>query len=86
MVAALLANSLNATLCKTFNPTEPGDNLDHLVGFARDNEKIVILLDEVDSMLRRISAGTIMPHKHVPVQITCKQTWNSFLDDMIFWL
>jgi hypothetical protein len=84
ILAALLAIDIDGTLCKTFNPCDPGDSLERMLEFMRDGSKPIILIDEVDTLLRKIHRETIERHKNIPIQIRDKASWNKFLDDMIF--
>lgn len=83
MTALLLAREMNASLCKTFNPTEPGDTLADLYARVAPTKKapLVIVLDEVDVILRRIETG-VPTVKYIPVAVKDKTSWNSFLDDI----
>lgn len=83
MAALLLAREMKAALCKTFNPTEPGDSIADLYAQAAPTKEtpLVIVLDEVDVILRKLADG-IPTVKYIPVAVKDKTTWNSFLDDI----
>ncbi len=87
MIGFLLANELNAKLVRTFNPTEPGDNMIRLIRDIEPNDEIplIIMLDEVDTMIRKITEHAIIPHKNIPIMIHDKITFNRFMDDMMFY-
>lgn len=80
----LLANNLNGTLCKTFNPTEPGDELQLLYALIQptENNPLIVLLDEVDIMINSIHNETLIPHKNIAREVHNKTTWNIFLDNI----
>tara|TARA_Y100001970_G_scaffold293968_1_gene445194 strand:+ start:6735 stop:7727 length:993 start_codon:yes stop_codon:yes gene_type:complete len=82
----LLANELKCSLCKTFNPTDPGDALSELYAIIQPIEKnpLIILLDEVDIMINAIHNQTIIPHKNIAREVYNKTTWNVFLDNIDF--
>jgi hypothetical protein len=84
----LVAKELRGSYCHDFNPTEPGDSL---MSFLRDtdtdneeNGPSVVVLEEVDSMITSIHAGSIQKHNKITVSVYNKTTFNSFLDDMVF--
>lgn len=79
--AYLLANELKASFVDSFNPTETSDTFDNLYTAAQhsDVHPLVILLDEVDVLLRNIM-NEIPSHKHCLTQIRNKTHWNAFLD------
>jgi hypothetical protein len=87
MIGFLLASELNAKLVRTFNPTEPGDNMIRLIRDVDpdDETPLVIMLDEVDIMIRKITEHLIVPHKNIPIMIHDKISFNRFMDDMMFY-
>lgn len=84
IVSMLIAKELNAAFCKTWNPTDPGDELSILYSQVSPtkNKPIILVLEEVDILLRRIHVDDILPHKGVPIQVRNKISWNSLLDDI----
>ena len=44
--------------------------------------KIQDLINIDNILLNRIHLQLILPHKHIPIQIIDKRTWNDFLDDI----
>jgi hypothetical protein len=86
VTAILLALELGGKFCKSFNPTEPGDSIVTLLFNNsipdKSVEPIVILLDEIDVMIKKIENPTDIARNRVPIQVYNKQTFNSFLDDM----
>jgi hypothetical protein len=83
-IAFLLAAELNGTLCKKFNPVEPGDTLCGLIDRVKPTFKrpLIILLDEINIMIRKIHTQSVPLHKNIPVLVFDKTSFNSFLDDM----
>ena len=51
----------------------------------RDDEPIVIVLEEVDTLLTSIHGQEIIKHPEIPISVYNKSSWSSFLDDMIFY-
>lgn len=86
-IGYLLAKQLKGFYCHTFNPSEPGDQLSNLiVDMSRDDdEPIIIVLEEIDTLLFSIHEQEIIKHPEIPISVYNKSTWSSFLDDMIFY-
>lgn len=82
-IALLAAMATNGTFCKTFNPTDPGDTLINLYNIVEPTREkpLVLLLDEVDTMVRSIHVG-VAQHPEVPIMVRDKTTFNRFLDDL----
>jgi hypothetical protein len=82
MLGPLLASKLGGTLCTTFNPSDPSDLLSrlYLEANASKNSPLIVVLDEVDTMLQRIKAG-VHNERH-PISVHDKSTWNQFLDSI----
>ena len=84
LLALLTASKLGGTYCQSFNPTQPGDNLNELYNLVDPSKKapLVILLDEVDTILDAVIEKKIIPHKHIPISILDKNGWNMFFDNV----
>jgi hypothetical protein len=84
MISILMTKMMNGSLVKTFNPTEPGDNFATLYASISPTKEnpLIVVLDEIDIHLDRIHLQRIPAHKHIPIQIIDKRTWNDFLDDI----
>lgn len=78
----ILANKMEGSLCNTFRPTDPGESFECF--YRRINptksKPLIILLDEIDVMLKNIHEKKIERHKKYPVSVYDKNTWNFFLD------
>ena len=86
----MIAKQINGVFCNTFNPSEPGDTLSNTISRIQDwdrdeNVPIVILIDEVDIMLKKIHANEIKLNSHIPTLIYDKPTWSKFMDNMRFY-
>ena len=83
-VGYLVAKALNGKYCHSFNPCEPGNQLCSLLCDADTDASspLVVVLEEVDCMIRRLSKGEVATNSEVPTQVNSKSTWASFLDDM----
>lgn len=82
----ILARKLNCYLCDDFNPTEPSESLTNLYTSKKlsGNEPLIVLIDEVDVMIKNIHENKIKPHKHYPILTRDKMSWNSFLDKISY--
>jgi hypothetical protein len=85
-VGYLVAKELNTKFCHCFNPSDPGDQLTSLLNDAGVEEDcpIVVVLEEVDVMIKALHDGKITQNPETPVSVYNKTTWTNFLDDMIF--
>jgi hypothetical protein len=84
MCSILLAKKLKGSLVRTFDPTDPGDNLASLYSIVNPTESnpLIIVLDEVNILYHRVFHNLIEPHKHIPIQISNKTSLNRFFDDI----
>ena len=84
MCSILLAKHLKGSLVRTFNPTDPGDNLASLYATVQPTEDkpLILVLDEVDTLYKKVHNNLIAQHKHIPIQIYDKTTLNRFFDDI----
>jgi len=82
----LLAKALNGHYCHTFNPSDPGDTIHELLGACEvdSTSPLVVVLEEVDGILDRITSQTIPVNQDIPTEVHSKATWTAFLDDMVF--
>lgn len=86
-IGYLVAKRLNGVFCHTFNPTDPGDTL-ALVAREADpsNERpTIILLEEANMMIRSAHDGNVPRHKNITTCVRDKSTYNTFMDDLIFY-
>jgi hypothetical protein len=66
---------MNGKLIRQFDPTEPGDTLIRLNRDTEPDEEtpIIIMIDEVDIMIRRIIDQKITLHKDIPTLVKDKR-------------
>lgn len=78
----LLAKYLKCFLCDGFDPTEPSSTLENVYSSVdhKYNEPLIVLIDEVDIILNKITQTEPLYHKKYPIMIKNKIDWNSFLD------
>lgn len=85
----LLAKELSGAYCHDFNPSEPGDSFKGLLRDSKGNDEVsgplVIVMEEIDTLIRMIHEGNVTRHKNVVTSVHNKATFNTFLDDMIFY-
>jgi len=86
-VGILVANKLNGTFCHTFNPTDPGDTLQHILRDSdpRDDSPTIIMFEEVNTLIHSVHSSSIQQHKSITTCIRNKTTYNNFFDDLIFY-
>jgi hypothetical protein len=88
-IGYLVAKALNGFYCHSFNPSDPGDQFSSLLTGVENRDSydkpLVIVLEEVDDILKGIHNKTILPNKEIPISVHNKSTWTTFLDEMAFW-
>jgi hypothetical protein len=86
-IGLLVAKQLKGTFCHTFNPTDPGDTLHLLLRDSDPCEELptVIVLEEINTLIRNINEGLVHKHKNITTQIHNKSTYNTFFDDLIMY-
>lgn len=75
---------MKTAYCNTFNPTDPGDTLQKL--YAKVNptfiQPLFIMVDEIPGILYDITNNRVGRHKHIPVLVYNKESWNRFSDNL----
>jgi hypothetical protein len=85
ILASILAVQLNASYCSTFNPSSPSHDISYLHHIVEPTESnpLVILIDEVDSIIDDIHNSRLSQHyKQFGRLCYNKPSWNSFLDSI----
>jgi gluconate kinase len=87
-IGLLLAKEMRGNYCNKFNPIEPGDNLQSMmrdIDIEDLDEKppLIVVMEEVDTMIDTIHRGAVPTHKKVTTMIRNKSSYNTFFDDMI---
>lgn len=82
MVSLLLVNKLNGSLCDSYNPTEPGDDIGIIYNTVMPTRSapLILVLEEFNIIMDKIHNNLITPHKNIPIQVNNKITWNSLFD------
>lgn len=83
MIPMILCKKLKGSLCKTFKPHQAGDTLDTLHSLVSPTFKtpLILVLEEADGIITKIH-NSVADHKHIPIQIQDKSSWNTFFDDL----
>ena len=89
-IGLLLAKEMRGNYCNKFNPIEPGDNFQSMmrdVDIEDSDEKppMIVVMEEVDTMIETIHRGEVPSHKKVTTMIRNKSSYNTFFDDMIIY-
>jgi ATPase family associated with various cellular activities (AAA) len=85
MVGLLVAKELNGVYCHTFNPTTPGDSIVDIKNNAMDKDcPAVVVIEEINILIRAIHEG-IPPNKKFTALVENKSTYNTFIDDLLFY-
>ena len=86
-IGFLVAHKVNGSFCHTFNPTDPGDTLSCILRDSNptDDNPTIILIEEVNIIIHALHEGKIQKHKNVTTCIHNKSTYNTFMDDLIFY-
>jgi hypothetical protein len=88
-IGYLLAKKYSGRFCHSFNPTDAGNMIDYVINAMNsdkdDDSPNIIVLEEVDVIIKGIHTNSIPVNKDVPTLVYNKSTWSSFLDDMIFY-
>ena len=86
-VGYLVAKALHGKYCHSFDPSEPGNQLCTLLCDADIDSAspLVVVLEEVDDLVRRLNNGEVKVNQEVPTSVYNKSTWTSFLDDMFLY-
>lgn len=80
--AYLLAFKLRGYLCTSFDPTQPSESIDTLYTSRQYTKStpLILLMDEVDTILSQIHNRLIQPHKRFRIPVSNKSDWNEMLD------
>jgi hypothetical protein len=86
-IGMLLAKHLSGVYCHTFNPIDPGDSLSSLmIDISKDeDEPTIVVIEEVDIILRAIHNNTVTKHAKLPTLVHNKPSWSNFMDDLILY-
>lgn len=82
-IPLLIAQQLNAHYCNKYKPTTPGHLFSTLYRTCSPtkDKPLIVVLEEVDGILVKLSNGISAHNKYCETEITDKSTWNSFLDE-----
>lgn len=79
----LIAKELNGSLCKTYDPTNPGDYLENVYNQVNPINKnpLILLIDEFDILLHSLHNKLVVLHDNIPTEVSNKTKWNNLFDD-----
>jgi hypothetical protein len=82
MISILLAKEMGGYLCDSFNPTDPGDDIGLIYSTIMPTEEkpLILVLEEFDILINKIHHNLIQFHKHIPIQVKDKTSWNTLFD------
>lgn len=82
-IPILLAIEMKTSICKSFNPTEPGDVFENLYETVAPTitKPLIVVFEEVDCLIKMIDNGKCR-HKDIPISVKNKYSWNTFWDDL----
>lgn len=77
-----LAKKHKSSFTNEWRMCDPGDKFSslHTRVSPEEDQPFVVLVDEVDGILKRLGGQGITPHKNYPIEVKNKNEWNSFLD------
>ena len=80
----LIAKELNGSLCKTYDPTNPGDYLENVYNQVNPTDKnpLILLIDEFDILLHSLHNKQVVLHDDIPTEVSNKTKWNNLFDDL----
>lgn len=80
----ILGNHYKSDICKTLRLTDPGDFMEKLYNHAEPTEDkpLIVLFDEIDTMIHSVDKGEVFKHKCIPTQIFDKTSYNTFFDEV----
>ena len=64
---------------------EPEEDYGELINSIAEELPTIIVLEEIDTLIRNIHEGNIERHKNITTLIHNKSTYNTFMDDMILY-
>lgn len=84
IMGILLAKILGGSLCKTYNPTIPGDNFENVYNQIDPtiNNPLILLIDEFDVIIHSFHTKKLVQHKNISTEVYNKTTWNNLFDDI----
>jgi hypothetical protein len=65
-----------------YNMIDPGNTFSSIYSHVgpEENSPLIVLIDEVDGILRLITGNGIPSHNKIPIEVRNKNDWNSFFD------
>jgi hypothetical protein len=73
---------MKCSFTNEYRMCDPGDKFSSLYSTVSpdDESPLIVLLDEIDGVLKRIGGNGILQHLKFPIEVKNKTEWNSFFD------
>ena len=84
-LANILAQRLSdkdVYICNNFNPSLSCHSLNVLLSYGIGSDYLIVVIEEVDTILNRLEVGITGQNKDVPATVRDKPSWNLFLDSI----
>ena len=80
----ILGNHYKSHICKTLKISDPNDTIEYIYNSVVPTKErpLIILFDEIDTLIHSIHNNEIQKHKHYPIEVYNKTTYNTFFDNM----
>jgi len=80
----MLGNHYKCHICNTLKITDPNDTLEYLYRQVEPTQSkpLILLFDEIDSLIHSVHKNEIQKHKHFPIEVYNKTTYNTFFDNI----
>jgi hypothetical protein len=80
----ILGVHFKSCICKQLRITDPNDSIEVLYNYVEPTKKkpLIILFDEIDTMIDKVHNNKISPHKQMPIEVFDKTSYNTFFDDI----
>jgi len=84
MIGILLAKQVKGWLVRSYNPTLPHNTLKSIYYETKPTQEqpLVIVIDEIDCILKKIHDGGIKTKTDTPREVFDKESWNRLCDDI----
>lgn len=80
----IVGNYYKSHICKTLKMSDPNDTLEYIYNSVVPTKEtpLIILFDEIDTLIRMVHHNQIQIHKHYPIEVYNKTTYNTFFDNI----
>ena len=80
----IVGNYYKSHICKTLKISDPNDTIEYIYNSVVPTKEtpLIILFDEIDTLITMIHHNQIQIHKHYPIEVYNKTTYNTFFDNI----